>query len=271
MRRFLFVLVTVAVTASLAHGRVIIQVRSCGKLIDRGQAGILMADLDGGHQWGRCYECPGGRSCAAIEPAVSCSGRSDCPDPVTDKCDDAGESPASVGIYVAPGGRLYMNGYSIRHVQHAILGTYPDGVATSGRIRVIGPGTVASTREAIYITDGSLSGGLTLTDSLYGVAASKLRAKDVDASDNVIGLSVFNTMRATRVTADNNLYAGFVSYEGARITYSHATGNTVADVTSELPPRVTATVCDHSAALEETATPGIYSATGPPWGFCSGD
>jgi hypothetical protein len=165
-----------------------------------------------------------------------------------------------------------MNGHSIRNASAGVLGTYPDGVAAgNARSRVIGPGTITSTREAVYVTHVQLSGGLTLGDSLYGVAATRVRATDVDVSGNVIGVSVFETMRATRVTADDNLYVGFLSYEGARISYSHATGNTVADITSELPPRVARTICDHSAALVETDTPGIYSPTGPPFGFCSGD
>jgi hypothetical protein len=272
MKPTLLVLAMAAATigAPVADARVTIQVRNCGILIDRGQAGILMNDLDCGHVWGTCWVCPGGQSCTHIEPAVPCSGPSDCGDPTLNKC-DGGELSPSVGIYVAPGGRLYLNGHSIRNVQYAIEGNYPDGTGGAGRVRIIGPGTVERTRQGFTCYNGSLSDGVTLGDSLYGVAASKLRAKDVDASHNTIGISVFQTVRATRVTADDNLYAGFLSYEGARITYSHATGNTVADVTTELPPRVTHTTCDHSAALVETATPGIYSATGPPWGFCSGD
>jgi hypothetical protein len=165
-----------------------------------------------------------------------------------------------------------MNGHSIRHARVGVLGTYPDGTAPGGaRSQVIGPGSIASTREAVNAGNVSVSGGLTLTDSLYGVTGSKVRAQDVDASDNVTGLSAFKTLRAVRVTADDNLDVGLLSYERARITYSHATGNTVADITSEAPPRVAHTVCDHSAELVETDTPGLYEATGPPFGVCSGD
>jgi hypothetical protein len=78
-------------------------------------------------------------------------------------------------------------------------------------------------------------------------------------------------MRATRLTSDGNRLVGVLSYLKARISFSHVTGNTVVDITTEAPPRVTRTVCDHSAALEETGQPGIYAPTGPPWGVCSGD
>ena len=71
--------------------------------------------------------------------------------------------------------------------------------------------------------------------------------------------------------ADDNHYAGILSYAGARVSFSHATGNAVIDLTTELPPRVTSTTCDHSAALEETGAPGIYAPTGPPWAVCAGD
>jgi hypothetical protein len=271
MARLIWALLAGAVAAPSAYGRVTIEIRSCGELVERGQAGVLMVDLDCGDQWGTCFVCPGGSDCTQIVPVVPCSGRSDCPDPTMDKCDGGGY-PTSVGVYLPPGGRLYMNGHSIRNVMAGVVGAYPDGVAVGGaRSLVVGPGTITGTREAVRVINLSLRGGLTLTDSLFGITASKVRARDVDASNNVVGVSVFESMRVTHVTADDNLYAGFLSYERARITHSHATGNMVADVTSELPPRGSATVCDHSAALVETAMPGIYSATGPPWGFCSGE
>jgi hypothetical protein len=273
MKPTLLVLALLAVTigAPVADARFTIQIRNCGILVERGQAGILMNDLDCGHVWGTCWTCPGAVSCTQIAPAIPCSGPSDCPDPASDKC-DGGEVTPSVGVYVPPGGRLYLNGHSIRNVQFAIQGSYPDGTAVGGaRIKIIGPGTVERTRQGLTAANGDVSLGVTFRDSLYGLAVSKVRAKDTVASNNTIGISAYNTIRATRVTADDNLALGFLSYEGARITYSHATGNGIADVTTEVPPRVTHTTCDHSAALVETATPGIYSATGPPYGFCSGD
>ena len=56
-----------------------------------------------------------------------------------------------------------------------------------------------------------------------------------------------------------------------RLAFVHATGNAAVDITSELAPRVMSTICTHSAALEETGTPGIYEPNGPPWGICTGD
>jgi hypothetical protein len=272
MGRLLLILFAIASLVPRAQARVTIEIRSCGTVVDRSQVGMLVADLDcGDDRWGTCYVCPGGSNCTEIVPAVACSGRSDCPDPTMDKCDGGGSAP-SVGVYLLPGARLYLNGHSIRHASIGVAGTYPDGTAPgTARARVIGPGTITNTREAIYVDNLQLSGGLTLGDSLYGVTASKVRATDVDASDNVIGVSAFESMRAKRVTADDNLYAGFLAYEHAHISYSHATGNTVADITSELLPRVARTVCDHSAALEDTGVPGVYEASGPPFGFCSGD
>jgi hypothetical protein len=251
----------------LAHARVQVPITTCGQVVERGQVGILMADLACGHQWGTCRACVQA-GCAGL--GVPCSGPPDCPDPAVNVCDGS-EAVPSVGVYVVPGARLYLNGHSIGGVQFGIYGARPDNTGTSARVRIVGPGTVASTREATRGSNLSLSDGVTLTDSLYGVVASKARLKDVDTSGNTIGVSVFQALRATRVTADGNRYAGFVSYAGARLSSCHATGNAVIDVTTELRPRVAATTCDHSAALEETGQPGIYEPTGPPWGVCAGD
>ena len=262
--------VLVLVGATVASARVTIQITSCGTYVRRGQVGMLMNDLSCGHQWGTCSVCsfPGG--CTDIQPAVPCAGPSDCPDPAADKC-DGGEFPVSVGVRLEPGARLYMNGHSITEVQTGISGVRPDGTAGTARVRVLGPGTISKVREGFNGYAASVSDGVTVTDSLFGLAASKLRLKDVTTSDDSIGVSVFDALRAIRLTADDNRYAGILSYAGMRVSFSHATGNAVIDVTSEQPLRVTATTCDHSAALEETGTPGIYAPTGPPWGVCAGD
>lgn len=43
----------------MANARFTIQIRTCGILVDRGQVGILMNDLDCGDAWGTCWACPG--------------------------------------------------------------------------------------------------------------------------------------------------------------------------------------------------------------------
>jgi hypothetical protein len=228
-----------------------------------------MADLDCGQRWGTCTACAQ-EGCSQLQPVVSCSGPSDCPDPAVNQC-DGGAAVWSVGVYLVPGARLYLNGHTIRRAQVGILGGRPDGTAGTARVRIVGPGAVASTREAARFYNGSLDHGVALSDSLYGVAASKVRLEDVDASGNSVGVSAFDSLRATRLVADDNRVVGILSYASARIVDSHATGNAEVDIASELPPRVRTTTCDHSAALEETGTPGLYEPDGPPWGVCSGD
>ena len=271
MKRLLAGLLLAATGATGAYARDQIAVTTCGQYILRGQAGRLTTDLACGHQWGTCYACTTGiETCPQLQPVVPCSGPSDCPDPAVDKC-EGGEVQISIGVRLEPGARLYLDGHSISGVQIGISGNRPDGTAGPQRIRIFGPGTISKTREAAYGENLSFSDGVTLTDSLFGIAALKARVKDVDTSGNSIGVTVFDNLRATRLTSDGNRYAGVLSYEKARIASSHATGNAVVDITTEAPPRVTTTVCDHSAALEETGQPGIYAPTGPPWGVCSGD
>ena len=266
----------VAVLAAMAgvtpvHARVEVPITSCGQIVYHGQAGRLTTDLACGHQWGTCFACAtwGPEICTQVQPVVPCAGPSDCPNPALNKC-DGGELQRSVGIYLEPGARLYLDGHSISGVQIGISGDRPDGTSGPQRIRVFGPGTVFRTREGASFYNGSFGDAVTLTDSLYGIVGSKVRLTDVNTSGNSIGVSVFETLRATGLTSDDNRYAGIVSYQTARVSFSHTTGNAVVDITTERPPRVTATTCDHSAALEETGEPGIY-APGPPWGVCSGD
>jgi hypothetical protein len=271
MYRLLLAAVAAMAGATLAHARVEVPVASCGQIIYRGQAGRLTADLVCGHQWGTCYACAtwGPDVCTQIQPVVPCGGPSDCPNPSLNKC-DGGEAERSVGIYLEPGARLYLDGHSISGAEIGISGVRADGTAGPQRIRIFGPGTVSRTREAATFYNGSIGEGVTLTDSLFGIAGSKVRLEDVNTSGNVIGVSAFETLRATRLTSDGNHYAGIVSYGGARVSASHVTGSAVVDIATELSPRVTTTTCDHSAALVDTAQPGIY-APGPPWGVCSGD
>jgi hypothetical protein len=268
MNRLLVALLATTAGVTLARARVDIPVTSCGQMVRRGESGTLMADLACGHQWGTCYACA--TSCPVIQPVVPCSGPSECPDPAVNKC-EGGENPVSVGVYLEPGARLYLNGHSISSVQIGIGGFRPDGTAGPQRIRVFGPGTIFKTREGASFYNASFGEGVTLADSLVGITGSKARVKDVDTSGNVVGVSVFETLRATRATSDNNRYAGILSYSSMRVSFSHATGNAVIDITSERPPRLTVSTCDHSAALEETGQPGVYAPTGPPWGVCSGD
>ena len=271
MYRFLVVAVAALAGATSAHAWVEVPVTSCGQIIYRGQAGRLTRDLDCGHQWGTCYTCAiwGSDICSQIQPVVPCAGPSDCPNPAVNKC-DGGEAQRSVGVYLEPGARLYLDGHSISGVEIGISGSRPDGTSGPRRIRIFGPGTVFKTRVAADFYNGSFVEGVTLTDSLFGIAGSKVRLEDVSTSGNVIGVSAFETLRATRLTSDNNRYGGIVSYRGVRIDSSHVTGSAVVDIATELSPRVTTTTCDRSAALEDTTQPGIY-APGLPWGVCSSD
>jgi hypothetical protein len=135
---------------------------------------------------------------------------------------------------------------------------------------VNGPGTIFATREGVRFGSGRLR-GFTLRDNLLGVTASKARLKDMDTSGNTIGVSVFESLRAVRLTSDDNRYLGLLSYLGARLTDSHLLGNTTADIVTEDAPRLVDTICEHSATLIETPQPGIYEPSGPPWGVCSSD
>ncbi len=109
-----------------------------------------------------------------------------------------------------------------------------------------------------------------MTDSLFGIAGSKIRLEDVNTSGNVVGVSASMTLRATRLTSDDNHYGGLVAYRKARIASSHVTGNRVVDIAAKVFPRLTDTTCDHSASLADTTQPGVY-APGPPWAVCTGD
>ena len=272
MSRCLVAMLLVMSGAAVAHAVVEVDVTHCGQIVYRGQAGKLTVDLDCGVVWGTCVACAtaGPESCPQIQPVVPCSGHSDCPDPTVNKC-EGGTWPPSVGVYLEPGARLYLNGHSISRAQIGLSGRRADGTSGPQRIRVYGPGTVSKTREAVFFYNGWVSDGATFTDSLYGIVGSKIRIKNVDTSDNVIGVSAFDSLRATGLTCDDNRYAGIVSYMGARVSSSHVTGSDVVDITTELRPHASNTICDHSAALEETDEPGIYEPVGPPWGICSGD
>jgi hypothetical protein len=265
-------LLAVMAGASVAHAVVEVDVTTCGQIVYRGQAGKLTTDLDCSVQWGSCVACAtaGPEWCPQIQPVVSCSGHSDCPNPTVNKC-DGGSHPSSVGVYLEPGARLYLNGHSIIRAQIGISGRRPDGTSGPQRIRVYGPGIVSKAREAVYFYNGSFSDGVTFTDSLYGIVGSKIRIKEASTSDNVIGVSAFHSLRATGLTSDDNRYAGVVSYMGARLSYSHVSGTDVVDIATERRPRANGTVCDHSAALEETDESGVYDPVGPSWGICSGD
>ena len=257
----------VLVVPALIHARLMVPVTTCGQIIERGQVGVLMTDLACGHQWGACFAC---NDCDAIAPAIPCSGPADCPDPTVNTC-DGGVVLSSVGVYVLPGARLELNGHSISGAQNGIYGGRPDGTGTgNASISVTGPGTVFATREAVRFIRGKLR-SIALRENVYGVTASKVRLTDVDTSGNVIGVSAFDSVRALRLTSDDNRYLGLLSYARARVSQSHLTGNPGQDITTEDPPRVSRTVCEHSAALVETGQPGIYDPSGPPWGVCSGD
>ena len=243
-----------------------VPVTTCGQVVERGTVGVLTGDLACGIAWGVCRQCA---TCPDdVTPAVACSSPADCPDPSVNVCDGGGDF--SVAVFVVPGARLELNGHTISGAQIGVFGGRPDFTVPRGTTRLVGPGTITATREAVRGFRATVT-GVALHENLYGIAASKLRLADVDASGNTIGVSVFDSLRATRLTADGNRSLGVLAYESARLASSHVTGSGTVDITSELRPRVTATTCDRSAALEETAQPGIYEPTGPPWGVCAGD
>src|SRR5262245_20516937 len=135
-------------------------ITTCGRVVFKGDRGILMADLDCGIKWGTCRLCT---TCSdPVQPTVPCSSPADCPDPVTQRCysDTAfpqGSSSAA-GVFVLPGGRLNMNGHSIRNARNGVVGFSPEGVSGRGQVRVLGPGTIAATREALVIGRGKAVG-----------------------------------------------------------------------------------------------------------------
>lgn len=247
----------------------VLPITTCGRIVSRGERGILMADLDCGQKWGTCRLCT---TCFdLVQPTVPCSSPADCPDPQTQRCySDTGAQGSIAGVYVLPGGRLEMNGHSIRNARNGVAGFAPDGVAGRGVVRVLGPGTIAATREGVAAGKGKIV-GITARDSVFGVVGGTLSLVDVNASENAIGVSANYKVMAKRLTADDNRYLGLLSYASARVTASHLTGNVFGDIGTEEEPRVSSTVCDHSALLVETAQPGIYAPTGPPFGFCSQD
>jgi hypothetical protein len=243
-----------------------VPVTTCGQVIERGNVGVLPADLDCGIQWGVCRTCA---TCPDnVEPPVACSEPADCPDPAVNVCDGGGGF--SVAVFLVPGARLELNGHTLGGAEIGVFGGHPDFTAPRGTIRIVGPGTIAATREGVRAFRATLI-GVALHDNVYGASVSKLRVTDVDASRNSIGVSVFESLRAMRLVSDDNRYLGLLAYRGARLSSSHFTGNGGVDVASELAPRASATTCDHSAALEETPDPGVYEPTGPPWGICTAD
>jgi len=249
-----------------------IPITTCGRVVFRGDRGILMADLDCGLKWGTCRQCT---TCFdPVQPTVPCSSSADCPDPLTQRCySDTGfpqGSSSAAGVFVLPGARLNMNGHSIRNARNGVAGFDRNGVSGRGLVRVLGPGTISATREALSIGKGKVI-GVTARDSVYGVVGGTLSLVDVTASENDIGVSANYKVYAKRLTADDNRYLGLLSYERARVKDSHLTGNVFGDISTEEEPIVSGIVCDHSALLVETAQPGIYAPDGPPFGFCSQD
>jgi hypothetical protein len=243
-----------------------VPVTTCGQVVERGTVGVLTGDLACGIKWGTCRQCA---TCPDyLDPAVACSAPADCPDPSVNICDGGGGF--SVAVFVVPGARLELNGHTIGGAQIGVFGGRPDFVIPRGTLRIVGPGTITATREAVRGFRATVT-GVSLHENLYGIAVSKLRLSDVDASGNTIGVSVFDSLRATRLTSDGNRNIGVLAYERARLSSSHVTASGGVDIASELRPRVTATTCDRSAALEETSEPGVYEPTGPPWGVCAGD
>jgi len=265
-RAFLPILLLLGTTPVHAD---VLPITVCGQVVGRGRVGVLMTDLDCGQKWGTCRLCT---TCSEdVEPPVPCSSSADCPDPAVHRCySGTGPDGSVAGVHVLPGGRLQMRGHSIRNARDGVAGFGPDGVGGRGVVRVTGPGTISATREAIAIGRGTVS-GVTLRDSVYGVVGGSIRLIDVTASANDIGVSAFEKVSATRLTADDNRYLGLLSYARARVVSSHLTGNVYGDISTEGAPRLTDTVCDHSALLVETAQPGIYLPTGPPFDVCALD
>jgi hypothetical protein len=273
MRAACATLVLIVGMVAIASATMAIDVARCGQVVGRGQVGVLMTDLDCGHQWGTCRSCAtlDESWCPVIQPPISCSGPADCPDPVVNKCDGS-ESVWSVGVYLVPPARLFLNGHTIRATQIGVYGARPDGTAGSASISVVGPGTITATREAVRGYTVKLTDGVVLHDNLYGVTVSRAKLADVDASRNTIGVSAFDQIRAKRLISDDNRFLGLLSYSGrVRLISSHLTGNAVKDIVSEKLPRVSDTTCEESSALGESNDPGIYEPTGTPWGICSTD
>jgi hypothetical protein len=267
MRRAL-PLLTLVLTVTASHAGQTVNVTTCGQVVQRGVRGVLVGDLACGVQWGTCQSCA---TCSdEVQPQVYCSSPADCPDPGVNVCAGSRFYPGSVGVYVVPGGRLYLNGFTISGAQFGVLGNRPDGTGGSASVRVYGPGTIEATGQAFTGYSGRLQ-DVRLRASIYGIVATKARVKDVDTSGNTIGVSTYESLRALRLTSDDNRYIGLLSYGGARVSASHLTGNALVDVTTEDPPRVVATVCEHSATLVETGQLGLYDPSGPPWGVCSLD
>jgi hypothetical protein len=252
--------------AAVVHAESV-PVTACGDVIGSRQTGVLMNDLDCGVTWGLC------RSCATcfppIDPPVPCASSADCPDPVANDCYENVDVPPSVGVTVVGGGRLDMNGHAIRGARLGVLGQALDPSSNKG-IRISGPGTISGTFVGVYSVPPVRLTGVALHDTWSGFYGYDVRLKDVDASGNTTGATVHD-VKAIRLVADGNRYAGLFSYEGAHVSRSHLTGNAGADIATYLAPRVVATTCDHSAGLVPVGSQGVFDLTGPPWGVCTGD
>ena len=111
--------------------------------------------------------------------------------------------------------------------------------------------------------------GITVQDNTGGLAAGRLKAKDVVATGNRSALSAEKVVKAVGLTATGNGY-GVASNGSIRIANSSVTGSTSADIASVRAPRLRGVSCETSFSLVPAASGNGYDL-GPPWGVCSND
>lgn len=205
---------------------------------------------------------------------------------------DCGALP--VGVRLARGARLQLNGHVLRGAVRGVLADF-----ARGRAWIDGPGTVTEAEVGIDTSTVTARGvELRLTDVALngngiGVFAHRLRLTRVDAQGNLHGItanyrvkgddvvasnnsrfgvwSSAGTIRLRRLSATDNGWFGVIATQGGRVVLvdSTVTGNAAAygaiDISSSRRPSLTHVACGRSSDSISVFIPGMS------WGVCAGD
>jgi len=249
-----------------------VPITACGQAVPAGRIGVLMNDL-ACPPWGVCYPaCPGPSCFQPLQPIVTCRATAECPDPPNNNCAAPPGEDLNVGLYMGRGARLQMNGHTISGSYFGIISGTPGpdgGVYESGSMRITGPGAIIDTESAVQFPLSLKVEGITVQDNKGGLAALRMKAKDVVSTGNQGGLGAEKAVKAVGITATGNGF-GVASNGSIRIANSTITGNTSADIASVRAPRVRAVTCETSFSLVPAAI-GYGYDLGAPWGVCSND
>jgi hypothetical protein len=276
--------------ALLSRPAVAVDLTACDQQVPFGAVAVLQTDLD----------CSGSGTCADASP---CTVDGDC---------TIGSCDYESGIVLGNKATLQMNGHTLTN----------GAVTCTGSCTVTGPGSLAGGQGLIVSGDLRASGNLDVHGGIVGIltigratlsdvtvsgivnnfaieAGKTLRATNVTANGNEIGIVADAKFVGENITTNDNTRAGILVYgtlrlvgltatmNGSdpengrggvfwvgdrgrpRLTDSTVTGNffkgsTPLDLLTTTIPRLIRSTCGHSAQYENLGA-------GPPWGVCADD